>query len=90
MTKLCHEMSHEKRDTLEREREEGEKVKMLERERERVDLPSSIQQILTDTKYVQKEINQLSGKLDRVFQVTDEQVFKVQYMYMMLVRSIHV
>ena len=83
-------MSHEKRDTLEREREEGEKVKMLERERERVDLPSSIQQILTDTKYVQKEINQLSGKLDRVFQVTDEQVFKVQYMYMMLVRSIHV
>uniref|UniRef100_A0A1X7SEA8 CCDC22 coiled-coil domain-containing protein n=1 Tax=Amphimedon queenslandica TaxID=400682 RepID=A0A1X7SEA8_AMPQE len=24
--------------------------------------------ILTDTKYVQKEINQLSGKLDRVFQ----------------------
>lgn len=35
MTKLCHEISHEKRDTLEREREEGEKVKMLERERER-------------------------------------------------------
>ena len=65
-------------------------MKMLERERERVDLPSLIQQILTDTKYVQKEINQLSGKLDRVFQVTDEQVFKVQYMYMMLVRSIHV
>ena len=88
MTKLCHETSHEKRDTLERERggRESENV----RERERVDLPSSIQQILTDTKYVQKEINQLSGKLDRVFQVTDEQVFKVQYMYMMLVRSIHV
>ncbi|XP_019852672.1 PREDICTED: coiled-coil domain-containing protein 22 homolog isoform X2 [Amphimedon queenslandica] len=35
-----------------------------------------INKILTDTKYVQKEINQLSGKLDRVFQVTDEQVFK--------------
>ena len=34
MTKLCPETSHEKRDTLEREREEGEKVKMLERERE--------------------------------------------------------
>ena len=34
MTKLCHEISHEKRDTLERERGEGEKVKMLERERE--------------------------------------------------------
>ena len=34
-------------------------------------------QILIDTKRVQKEINQLSGKLDRVFQITDEQVFKV-------------
>ena len=73
---------------MKEKRRERENVR--ERERERVDLPSSIQQILTDTKYVQKEINQLSGKLDRVFQVTDEQVFKVQYMYMMLVRSIHV
>jgi methyl-accepting chemotaxis protein len=36
-----------------------------------------INKILKDTKHVQKEINQLSGKLDRVFQVTDEQVFKV-------------
>jgi hypothetical protein len=35
-----------------------------------------INKILKDTKHVQKEINQLSGKLDRVFQVTDEQVFK--------------
>ena len=26
---------------------------------------------------VQKEINSLSGKLERVFMVTDEQVFKV-------------
>ena len=26
---------------------------------------------------MQKEINQLSGKLERVFMVTDEQVFKV-------------
>ena len=81
-----------KREIHWRERERGgrESENVRERERERVDLPSSIQQILTDTKYVQKEINQLSGKLDRVFQVTDEQVFKVQYMYMMLVRSIHV
>lgn len=35
------------------------------------------QQILIDTKTVQKEINQLSGKLDRTFTVTDEQIFKV-------------
>lgn len=34
-------------------------------------------QILTDTRYVQKEINQLSGKLDRTFKVTDEQIYKV-------------
>ena len=33
--------------------------------------------ILTDTRYVQKEINQLSGKLDRTFKVTDEQIYKV-------------
>lgn len=34
-------------------------------------------QILGDTRLVQKEINQLMGKLERVFTVTDEQVFKV-------------
>lgn len=35
-----------------------------------------INKILADTRNVQKEINQLSGKLERVFTVTDEQVFK--------------
>ena len=35
-----------------------------------------IEKILIDTRAVQKEINQLSGKLDRLFTVTDEQVFK--------------
>ena len=35
-----------------------------------------IEKILVDTRVVQKEINQLSGKLDRLFTVTDEQVFK--------------
>ncbi|KAK3700428.1 hypothetical protein QZH41_015291, partial [Actinostola sp. cb2023] len=35
-----------------------------------------ISKILVDTKVVQKEINQLSGKLDRTFAVTDEQIFK--------------
>ncbi|XP_031555809.1 coiled-coil domain-containing protein 22 homolog [Actinia tenebrosa] len=35
-----------------------------------------INKILIDTKTVQKEINQLSGKLDRTFTVTDEQIFK--------------
>ena len=35
-----------------------------------------IEKILVDTRAVQKEINQLSGKLDRLFTVTDEQVFK--------------
>ena len=34
-------------------------------------------QILIDTKDVQKEINQLSGKLDRTFAVTDELIFRV-------------
>lgn len=35
-------------------------------------------QILSDTKNLQKEINSLTGKLDRTFAVTDEMVFKVQ------------
>ena len=34
-------------------------------------------QILIDTKDVQKDINQLSGKLDRTFTVTDELIFRV-------------
>lgn len=35
-------------------------------------------QILSDTRELQKEINSLSGKLDRTFAVTDELVFKVR------------
>ncbi len=35
-----------------------------------------ITKILRDTRVVQKEINQLSGKLDRIFTVTDEQVYR--------------
>uniref|UniRef100_A0A8C9LIR3 Coiled-coil domain-containing protein 22 n=1 Tax=Piliocolobus tephrosceles TaxID=591936 RepID=A0A8C9LIR3_9PRIM len=35
-----------------------------------------ITKILSDTKELQKEINSLSGKLDRTFAVTDELVFK--------------
>ena len=35
-----------------------------------------IAKILGDTRLVQKEINQLSGKLERIFAVTDEQVYK--------------
>ena len=35
-----------------------------------------IDKILVDTKAVQKEINSLSGKLDRTFTVTDELIFK--------------
>lgn len=35
-------------------------------------------QILSDTKDLQKEINSLTGKLDRTFAVTDEMVFKVR------------
>ena len=34
-------------------------------------------QVLTDTRAVQKEINILSGKLDRQFTVTDELIFRV-------------
>ena len=35
-----------------------------------------IGKILGDTRIVQKELNQLTGKLDRIFTVTDEQVYK--------------
>ena len=35
-----------------------------------------IGKILADTRVVQKEINGLTGKLDRVFTITDEQVYK--------------
>ena len=35
-----------------------------------------INKILGDTRVVQKEINQLGGKLERVFTVTDEQVYR--------------
>uniref|UniRef100_A0A8C8SW10 Coiled-coil domain-containing protein 22 n=1 Tax=Pelusios castaneus TaxID=367368 RepID=A0A8C8SW10_9SAUR len=35
-----------------------------------------ISKILSDTRALQKEINQLTGKLDRTFAVTDELVFK--------------
>ena len=35
-----------------------------------------INKILGDTRMVQKEINQLTGKLERVFTTTDEQIFK--------------
>lgn len=37
----------------------------------------AIDQILIDTRSIQKDINQLSGKLDRTFTVTDELIFKV-------------
>ena len=37
-----------------------------------------IQKVLVDTKTLQKEINHLSGKLDRTFTVTDELIFKVK------------
>ena len=36
-----------------------------------------IASILADTQQVQREINQLSGKLERVFIITDEQIYKV-------------
>lgn len=35
-----------------------------------------IGKILTDMRMVQKEINSLTGRLERVFTVTDEQVYK--------------
>jgi len=33
--------------------------------------------ILIETKSIQKEINQLSGKLERIFNAADELIFKV-------------
>ena len=36
-----------------------------------------IDQVLIDTRAIQKDINQLSGKLDRTFTVTDELIFRV-------------
>ncbi len=35
-----------------------------------------IKNILGDTRMVQKEINTLTGKLERIFTITDEQIFK--------------
>lgn len=35
-----------------------------------------ISKILGDTRLVQREINQLNGKLERIFTITDEQVYK--------------
>lgn len=37
---------------------------------------TEIDKVLLDTRSVQKEINQLSGKLDRTFTVTDELIFR--------------
>ncbi len=45
-------------------------VANIQRQREDID------KILVDTRMVQKEINQLTGKLDRIFTITDEQVYK--------------
>jgi endonuclease III-like uncharacterized protein len=36
-----------------------------------------IDRVLADTRQVQKEINQLTGRLDRSFAVADELIFKV-------------
>ena len=41
---------------------------------------SGIMSILADTQQVQREINQLSGKLERIFIVTDEQIYKVKFL----------
>lgn len=44
-------------------------------------------QILSDTKSLQKEINSLTGKLDRTFAVTDEMVFKVPQVHLLCTRN---
>ena len=38
-----------------------------------------IDKILIETKTLQKEINQLTGKLERIFNATDELLFKVKF-----------
>ncbi len=45
-------------------------VANIQKQREDID------KILVDTRMVQKEINQLTGKLDRIFTITDEQVYR--------------
>jgi Protein of unknown function (DUF812) len=37
--------------------------------------------VLADTRNVQKDINQLTGRVDRSFAVTDEMIFKVNFCY---------
>lgn len=37
-----------------------------------------INKVLADTRNVQKDINQLTGRVDRSFAVTDEMIFKVK------------
>lgn len=40
-----------------------------------------IDKILIETKTLQKEINQLTGKLERIFNATDELLFKVKFFF---------
>lgn len=58
-----------------------------------------INKILGDTRMVQKEINHLEGKLDRVFTKTDEQIYKdakkdearrVAYKLLASLRKVHI
>jgi hypothetical protein len=37
--------------------------------------------VLIETKGIQKEINQLTGKLERIFNSADELIFKVRHSY---------
>jgi len=41
-----------------------------------------IDKVLRDTKELQKEINNLTGQLDRSFTVADELIFRVKYFFM--------
>lgn len=42
---------------------------------------NDIDKVLSDTRALQKEINNLTGQLDRQFTVTDDLLFKVSYMW---------
>lgn len=61
----------------------GKDVSRVSYTRRIIEIMSNIQRqkedigkVLIDMRMVQKEINSLTGKLERVFTVTDEQVYK--------------
>lgn len=46
---------------------------------------NDIDKVLSDTRELQKEINNITGQLDRQFTVTDDLLFKVKIKFIILI-----